>query len=317
MIPSLASRFLPPEGWQSGFFTSRGHRLAYGYVVPDTAVSAVVILGGRSEFSEKYFETARDIAGRGHAVFTLDWYGQGRSERLPGFYERDWNMNFEGHVTDLVHFVSNIITPLLPSSTPLYMLAHSMGGHIGLRTLMDHPGLFAGAGFSAPMLGLKAVACLPVWLSVRIATLFPASAYIPGGGDWHPEERAQNNIFSSDPDRNAVHNAWVISNPDLRLGGATFGWVAHALMSCQYLFAGRRAESVTLPCFFASAGSEALVDNKAIERMARRIPGARYIHLPNARHEILMETDEIRQTFLDGFDTILAHQHHRITDGKI
>ena len=41
----------------------------------------VAILGGRGEFIEKYFEVAEDLLSRGLAVATMDWRGQGGSER--------------------------------------------------------------------------------------------------------------------------------------------------------------------------------------------------------------------------------------------
>src|SRR6516165_4364563 len=41
----------------------------------------VVLLQGRAEWIEKYFETVRDLRARGFAVATIDWRGQGMSER--------------------------------------------------------------------------------------------------------------------------------------------------------------------------------------------------------------------------------------------
>ncbi len=42
----------------------------------------VCIFQGRGEWIEKYFETVRDLRARGFAVATLDWRGQGLSERM-------------------------------------------------------------------------------------------------------------------------------------------------------------------------------------------------------------------------------------------
>src|SRR6516165_2660670 len=41
----------------------------------------VVIFQGRTEFIEKYFEVVHDLRARGFAVATLDWRGQGLSDR--------------------------------------------------------------------------------------------------------------------------------------------------------------------------------------------------------------------------------------------
>jgi lysophospholipase len=302
----LPPRFHPPEGWRTGFFTSGGHRLVYGSIVPAGVTSAVVLLPGRSEFREKHFETMRDLTARGHAVFVMDWYGQGSSERMPDHPQKDWNIPYETHLSDFDCFIKTIVRPALPQGAPLYMIAHSMGGHIGLRYLTQHSGIFNAAAFSAPMLGLKAVGFLSYDTAIRVASLFNPQRYIWGGHDWHEGSRGApgTDIFSSDPVRDAVHMAWVRANPDLRHGEPTFGWVKNALISCRTLFAGDALSHVTVPCLFAAAGNDALVDNNAIKRAASLIPGARFIHLDGARHEILMEKDIYRDAFLNGFDNL-------------
>jgi alpha-beta hydrolase superfamily lysophospholipase len=48
---------------------------------PPGRKGTVCLFQGRSEFIEKYFETVRDLRTRGFAVATLDWRGQGMSDR--------------------------------------------------------------------------------------------------------------------------------------------------------------------------------------------------------------------------------------------
>lgn len=307
--PDLEDRFLPPEGWREGVFSSHGHRLVYGFVIPPKTMSAVIIMPGRSEFREKYFETIRDLVQRGHAVFIMDWYGQGGSERLPGNPQKDWDIPYEIHIADFGAFIDQIVRPGLPPGTPLYMLAHSMGGNVGLRYLIGHPGVFDAAAFSAPMLGLRAVRHLPYSLSIAVARLFPPGRYIFwGGGEWREGCRGLpgTDIFSTDPIRDTVHMAWMQANPNLRLGEVTFGWIKNALTSCRAVFQDSVLKRIDIPCLFAIATEEALVDNIAIERAARLIPEAQLLSLPGARHEILMERDTHRNAFLNGFDNLVS-----------
>ena len=49
---------------------------------PPGRKGTVCLFQGRAEFIEKYFETVRDLRARGFAVATLDWRGQGLSERV-------------------------------------------------------------------------------------------------------------------------------------------------------------------------------------------------------------------------------------------
>jgi lysophospholipase len=55
-----------------------------------------------------------------------------------------------------------------------------------------------------------------------------------------------------------------------------------------------------------AAEDEALVDNAATAAVARRIPKGRYVMIPGARHELLMETDPIRAAFFREFDALAA-----------
>ena len=48
---------------------------------PPGRKGTVVVLQGRTESIEKYFETVRDLRARGFAVATFDWRGQGLSDR--------------------------------------------------------------------------------------------------------------------------------------------------------------------------------------------------------------------------------------------
>ena len=73
-----------PEGARAGYFTTPDKiRIRYA-VFPKTAGAArgtVCLVQGRTEYIEKYFETVADFQKRGFAVATLDWRGQGGSDR--------------------------------------------------------------------------------------------------------------------------------------------------------------------------------------------------------------------------------------------
>ena len=48
---------------------------------PPGRKGTVCLFQGRAEFIEKYFETVRELRARGFAVATIDWRGQGLSDR--------------------------------------------------------------------------------------------------------------------------------------------------------------------------------------------------------------------------------------------
>src|SRR5260370_23415307 len=82
--PVLPERFLPPPGFVWGrYVAADGAVLRWGHLPVDNPRAECVMVGGFGEFVEKQFETMRDLASRGIAVWCLDWRWQGRSIPAP------------------------------------------------------------------------------------------------------------------------------------------------------------------------------------------------------------------------------------------
>ena len=305
--PDLAPRFQPPADWTNGYFENpdTGHSLHYGCVAPESTPKAVVVLlGGLSEFSEKYFELIHDMLARGHAVYTMDWHYQGRSGRFPGRPHKRHSDGYGQDISDLDLFIRTIVQPACPG-LPALMIAHSMGGHLGLRYLSEHPDVFSGAVLSAPMLGIRSLRPYRPVLPALLCLLSPfQNSYVPGGGDWQEDNRKSNgtDIFSSDLIRDQIHQAWSVCNPALRVGSPTMRWIKESLASCRRMARADRLQNIRCPVVFALAGQDKLVDNAAIRHASACIPQAALLDLDNAKHEILMETDDSRDQVLKAFD---------------
>jgi lysophospholipase len=102
--------------------------------------------------------------------------------------------------------------------------------------------------------------------------------------------------------RYARFQAQVKANPDITLGGITWGWADFAFSACAFLRRTRGVEAVTIPVTIVAAGDDSRVlvaDEKSI---AARIPQGRYVEIPDAFHEILIEIDERRAVFWKAFD---------------
>ena len=95
---------------------------------PSGRKGTVCIFNGRTEFIEKYFEVARELHARGFAVATIDWRGQGLSERLLRDTRKGHVTNFAKYVIDLETFMREVVLPDCPP--PLFALkdADSRGG---------------------------------------------------------------------------------------------------------------------------------------------------------------------------------------------
>lgn len=308
---TLAPQFCEPEGWQWATVTLPGYSLRYGYVSPagDAMPGKVVVaLPGLSEFCEKYFELAHDCLAQGYGFLVLDWRGQGKSSRYLDNPNKRHSQGFDKDAQDLKAVLAD--SPFSPAAQDFYMMAHSMGGNIGLRFLEDVPGVFKGAAFSAPLVGLHAFAHVPDFLASSLAAgldrLMPR-AYAPLGGDWDPFSRDyQNDIFfSSDKQRAKVHNYWMRKDKALQIGHITNQWLYDAHQSCHHIQHDFSVEALNLPCLFFTAGHEKFVDNAKAHALAARAPMARLTDFPDARHEIWMEKDGIRSEFLQPFYSLV------------
>ncbi|MDZ7823157.1 MAG: alpha/beta hydrolase [Ahrensia sp.] len=74
-----------PEPDSLGTFdTADGFKIRYAVFRADSkqTLGSILLLQGRNEAIEKYFETIGDLTRRGFDVATFDWRGQGGSTRL-------------------------------------------------------------------------------------------------------------------------------------------------------------------------------------------------------------------------------------------
>lgn len=268
----------------------------------------VLLLNGRTEFIERHLETVAALSARGFQVWTLDWRGQGGSTRPLPDPMRNHVGSFDDHLADLDHLVRNEIG----AAHPMLMLAHSMGGHLGLRYLALRPALFRGAVLSAPMIdfrrgpGLSRGAARQL---ARLACLLPGMSHRYGPGTARtPLEDSPfaDNPLTSCPERFARDRAWIRHRPDLLCGGVTWGWLRAATASIAKVNRPDFATRLTLPFLVVLAGDERLVDNRAARALAQRLPHVSLVELPAARHELLREADPIRAAFWTAFDRFVA-----------
>lgn len=129
-IPPAAA---DPRRHTVGFFTGTGgRRLRYAvFRSGDTAAKGtVVLLHGRNESIEKYFEMIGDLLARGLWVATFDWRGQAGSERLLKQLRRGHVRRFSDYEQDLSIFLEKIVLP--DTRLPFFLVAHSMGALVAL-----------------------------------------------------------------------------------------------------------------------------------------------------------------------------------------
>lgn len=257
----------------------------------------VLIFPGRTEYVEKYGPPARWLAGRGLGVMAIDWRGQGLSARLLPDAEVGHVAAFADYQHDVAAYLA--VADAMGMARPHHLLAHSMGGAIGLRALMQ--GLpVASAAFSAPMWsivmapGLRPIARGLGWASRTVGL---SGRYAPGTGPYTYVGLApfEGNLLTTDPAAYARMRAQVAAHPDLALGGPSLQWLHEALAE-EALMARRPSPDV--PCLCGLGTEESIVGAAAIRERMASWPSGRLIVYPGGQHELLMERPEIREAFL-------------------
>src|SRR5450432_1726766 len=84
--------------------SAAGMRLRAARFAGDPAAApsgTCVLLNGQTEFIEKYFEVIDELRGRGFAVATLDWRGQGGSSRMTDDSRKSFVGDFSEYDEDL------------------------------------------------------------------------------------------------------------------------------------------------------------------------------------------------------------------------
>ena len=283
-----------------------GLRLRLALAPPLDGGRSLVLLNGRTEFLEKYEDVYGELRARGFRVATLDWRGQGGSDRLLADRRRGYARDFRAFQRDLDAFLQLAAAELAP---PWFALAHSMGALILLERLAAAPDTFARAVLSAPFLGIRAGPVsrrLAPLLAATACRLGFATAYVPGHGDEPAAgEEPAGNVLTSDHDRFRLYRARCRANAERLVGGVTYGWLDAALRAIGRLERPGTLEAITTPMLLMAAGHERVVDIHAIERAAARLPRAELRCFDGAEHELMMERDPIRDRVLAAVDDCL------------
>ena len=264
-----------------------------------TCRGIVVLLGGRSEFIEKYRETVDQLLVRNLDVVTFDWRGQGLSDRLLPNRYKGYVETYEDYLKDLTCFMDRHVPQ--KAGRPVMMLAHSMGGHIALRYLHDHPGRVEKAVLTSPLIDIAGSVMLKQSLKMI------KKHYATRANDFDPSKKCfAGNRLTRDPHRFQQTIQMIIDNPDVAIGGVTFGWLDATFNSIQHIMVDGYLESIATPVIMVSPGADEIVSVAAQKKICRRVPNCHLVVIPNALHELLIETDAVLEKFWEIFDEFIT-----------
>ncbi len=273
-------------------------RLAELAPAPDAAKGTVLLFSGRTEYVEKYGPAAAALQARGFGCLSLDWRGQGLSDRPLDDSATGHVLDFSEYQLDVAALLAIAEERALPR--PFYLIAHSMGGGIGLRAL--HDGLPVRAvAFTGPMWGIA----LPTVFR-PVARLLAALSHSTGfGHNYAPSTKPvtyvldapfDDNTLTTDPSMFDWMRRQLIAHPELALGGPSMTWLNAAFREMGKL---RGMAAPPLPCMTWVGSNERIVEMDAIRQVMAGWSGSRLEEIPGAEHELMMEPSEIRDSFFD------------------
>lgn len=288
----------PEGGFARWLQATDGTQIRVGLWPKEGAKGTVFLLPGRTEYIEKYGRAATDLAQRGYATLSIDWRGQGLADRR-------LDDPLVGHVNDFAEYQLDMQAVLafarsenLPQ--PWFMIAHSMAGCIGLRTLMDaHP--FKAAAFSAPMWGIL----MSGWMRPMAVALATASRWLKFDDRYVPGAKEVTyvlscpfvgNTLTTDPEMWDYMRQQAMACPELTLAGPSLGWLQAALTECHALSLMRAPD---LAVVTALGLQERIVDVGPVHARMAIWPKGKLSLYPAAEHEVIMERPATRERFFD------------------
>lgn len=305
-LVSIPANPVPERAVAGTLKTADGALLRFArFPPPPGRKGTVCLFQGRTEFIEKYFEAVRDIQARGFAVATLDWRGQGLSQRRPSGTRMGHVRDFAEYDIDIESFMREVVLPDCPP--PIFAIGHSMGAAILLRAVHRGRRWFDRVVLSAPMIGLRHPRLQVA--KAAIQTMYALGfrrVYVPGGGSTPVTSLPfVGNPLTSDPVRYARTGAIVAAEPKLALGSPTVAW-AHSAFKTMKEFANPAFPTgIRQPVLIVGAGQDEIVSTREVEQFAMRMRGGGHLVIAGARHELLMEQDRYREQFWAAFDAFV------------
>ncbi len=297
----------------------------------------VVHFNGRTEFIEKNIYAYKDLLDRGYEVWALDWRGQGFSQRQLKEKQKHSIDSFDTYVKDAAYFIDNVSKTKTRNGKKI-LLAHSMGGQIALRYILEFPDTFDYAVLSSPLLGLPGDAWYIKagnWLKRKM--FFADSCVMSKSSTWTDnfkngdpcsyvnkktiikddlDEDQKTDNYSHDLKKVAEIDCFIASSidangqesPDLRVACPTTRWLYEAYESTEKVM--EEATKLETPILIIRAVPDHAVDNDAQKEFCDQAPNCTIRDVKAKKetpddppgHELLVEKEDIRKKFFEYFD---------------
>lgn len=286
--------FMDKESSPSTLKMPDGTTIAYHAFTKKCGDTAIVIVNGSSESQYKYAEVVWDFYKKGICVFTYDHRGQGNSSRLLDDHQKRHIGHFSDYVSDLEEFDRRIVHSI--KFRRIFLLGSSMGGLVASFHAAKPTSSITALILTTPMFSIKTdpwpnfAAHLGAWFLTKTGK---GTRYAPKQGPWNPKS----DTIEKSRTTSSQHRLEFISDvyerhPETIVGGATNRWVLEALRASNKNLS--LAPKITVPILLFQAAKDSYVRNPMQQKFCSKAPNCALRVIPNAKHEILMENDTVR-----------------------
>ena len=297
-----------PKG-EAHFFNLNGdNKLRVAFWNLSSSKGTIFLQSGRTEFIEKYYEVISEFIDRGYAVAMMDWRGQGLSSRVSKNIRIGHIDNFKTFDDDFIKIVEECFKTRCPS--PFIGFGHSMGGCLLASYFISEKNVLEKCILCAPMVSVRANA-----MSRRIVKLLGLLDYIGYGSfpmqkpswdseDGWIEEPFEDNALTTDRERFERSFKFLKKCPELGVKGITVGWLKHALNRTNQFKKIQWNIAIKRPLLLLDATEDKLVNSHLNKELLGQSDLVEIKSL-KSQHEIMMETDEIRDEAWKSIDNFL------------
>lgn len=292
------------NNWYDATFTegyrasSGGGSLRYSFRQGDSQGGTIIIVPGRTEFIEKYRELCWDLRELGCSFCVYDHLGQGKSTRLINDSQKGYIHDFDTYVEDLKDIVNSVA--LQRSTGPVWLLAHSMGGTISALATQNGLASVKGLLLVSPMFQINTGKLHRPLLAELLCTIVSHAGgrtrYVWGSGRVNPSISFKNNVLTTDSRRFSHNLKLITENPDMALGGPTFGWLHQAFRAMRS--ARKQAGEIDCSTMIFRTADERVVGLPEMEQFCEQVRRCQLVTYRDCQHELLMEKNEIRNDLL-------------------
>ena len=263
----------------------------------------ILILPGRATALETFDNVVEALQGRGYNIWCFDWRGQGLSTREIG--RRGYIDSYETYLSDLDLFIRTFLKTD-HVNRPIVVLGQSMGGHLALRYMAENPGVISGAVLTAPMLDIETGIYsrrAASWLSNFMTWLGRGKSYVFQQEKYNPVTQPfEGNMLTYNKELFYYHRHLQIQNPDIIVGGVTYGWVKATLESVKILNDKSFLKRINVPIKIYAADEEFVVDNNRLEKVSQWLPKCELEVILGTRHQLLAEQPDVLNRIYNGID---------------